>query len=273
MNQAVIASVDGILHSGIDFGVFDGKTVLISGANGFVPSYLAYALLERNRRYDSKTKLILLCRNLERANTRFAEYLFDPHLELLIQDAWGRVKSEEKTHYVICAASPAGIQSRQANSLFTYETNLFGTKNALDYAKEHGCERFLFISSVDVYGKLCDTGRLSEDNLGYLDMFYPRNAYSNGKRSAETICSLYFDGHGLQTVIARPFQIYGPGMSRTRHVAERRTASRGPYRTNQEYRQDNTEKRRYGETVFHVYQGCGRSLVFNFAERFAGQGV
>jgi nucleoside-diphosphate-sugar epimerase len=85
--------------------------------------------------------------------------------------------------------------------------------NALDHAKEHGCVRFLFISSVDVYGKSYDTGRLSEDDLGCLDMLYPRNAYSNGKRSAETLCSLYFNGYGLQTVIARPFQIYGPGMS------------------------------------------------------------
>lgn len=81
----------------------------------------------------------------------------------------------------------------------------------LNLAVRNQCERFLFLSSVDVYGRMDDNRRLTEDMAGSLDPLNIRNVYSCGKRGAESLCKAYQEKYGLPVYIVRPFQIIGPG--------------------------------------------------------------
>lgn len=191
------------------------KSVLISGANSFLMSYLVYLIFENNRRNHSDTQLLALCRSRERAEERFRPYLGDPNLHILEQDVRDPVSWEGDVDICIHAASPAGIQSRQEKPVDTFQSNLLGCQNLLDLCLKKKSERFLLLSSVDVYGQCRERERRRETDVGLLDWNYHRNAYSCGKRAAETLCSLYCKQFGLSCVSVRPFQVYGPGMSLT----------------------------------------------------------
>ena len=190
----------------------EGKTVLISGANGYVPAYFVHAFMARNRLFHSRINVVALCRSQKRAEERFARYLGCADFMLLIQDVRDPVRYEGRVDFIIHAASPASTSNRHINCAETYTANVLGCHNLLEVSRRNtGC-RFLLISSVDVYGNTGSTERFSEDSLGVLDGLQPRNAYAMGKRGAETLSACYHAHYGVPTVIARPYQIMGPGI-------------------------------------------------------------
>ena len=215
MNKIIWEDIAHLMEKRRDLDKLTNKTILISGANSFMMSYFVYLLLENNRQNHGKTAVLALCRNRSNAENRYGDYLNDPYLKLLMQDVRKPVEYEGKIDFCIHAASPAGIQSRQEQPLDTFQINLLGCQNLLELARRKRSRKFMLLSSVDVYGNCNGTERRKESDIGLLDWNYKRNAYSNGKRSAETLCSLYHDQYDFPSVMARPFQVYGPGMSLT----------------------------------------------------------
>jgi len=207
--------IEKLLAERHDLERLDHQTMLISGANSFLMSYFIYLVLEYDQRTHSDIKILALCRDQKKAKTQFAAYLEDPHFSLLLQDVRDPVSWGGEIDICIHAASPVGSESRWEKSLETFEANLFGCKNLLELAREKHSRRFMLISSVDVYGDCPVQGRRKETDTGVLDWTYVRNAYSLGKRAAETLCSFYYTLYGMPCVTVRPVQIYGPGVSLT----------------------------------------------------------
>lgn len=215
VNKVIREDIEKLLSRRTDLERLEHQTILISGANSFLMSCLVYLILEYNRRSGGDTKLLALCRSRQNAETRFASYIGDPNLELIIQDVRDPVAWDGDIDICIHAASPAGIRSRQERPLDTFQINMFGCQNLLEMAAKKRSKRFLLISSVDVYGRCPESRRRKESDVGLLDWTYPRNAYSCGKRGAEMLCRLYYEQCALSCVTARPFQVYGPGMTLT----------------------------------------------------------
>ncbi|WP_304635836.1 NAD(P)-dependent oxidoreductase [uncultured Oscillibacter sp.] len=151
MNRVIREDIEGMLTRG-DLDKLAGKSILISGANSFLMSYFIYLLLENNRENGGNTAVLALCRSRENAQTRFGDYFKDPHLRLLIQDVREPVRYDGAIDVCIHAASPAGIQSRQKSRVDTFQINQLGCQNLLELAREKRSQRFLLLSSVDVYG-------------------------------------------------------------------------------------------------------------------------
>ena len=95
----------------------------------------------------------------------------------------------------------------------TMLSNFLGMKYLLDYAKESGSSRILYISSSEVYGAKPGDEPFKEGEYGYIDLLKSRNSYSIGKCAAETMCVSYADEYGIESVIVRPGHIYGPTAS------------------------------------------------------------
>ena len=131
-----------------------------------------------------------MCRNKERAENRFSEYVERDDFELIVQDVCEPIDISENIHIFIHAASPAGIKKRHEDPVNTFLANVKGAENMLDLAKKNPCEYFLFLSSVDVYGKMENNNRLKENVFGHLDPLDVRNSYSCAKRAAETLLDL-----------------------------------------------------------------------------------
>ena len=213
MNKKKIICEDSqnIINEKLPYEKFFGKTVLISGANGYVPAYFVHTFIAMNDSQNADIHILALCRNKERAVERFSDYLGRDDFELIIQDVCEPIDIDKEIHVFIHAASPAGIKKRHEDPVNTFMANVKGSENMLELARKNPCEYFLFLSSVDIYGQMNSTERLKEDMSGYLDPLNIRNAYSCGKRAAESMCKAYEVKYGLPIYIVRPFQIIGPG--------------------------------------------------------------
>lgn len=84
-----------------------GKTLLLTGAAGFIGYYLTAALLIRNDLYQDDVTVIALVRNREKAEKRFGPLLKREDLKLIVQDVTDDIAIEEKADFIIHAASQA----------------------------------------------------------------------------------------------------------------------------------------------------------------------
>ena len=212
MNRIICEDIQNIISERISYENFFGKTVLISGANGYVPAYFVHTFIALNDQKNANIRILALCRNEKRAINRFSEYISRDDFKLIIQDVNEPIEVVEPIQIFIHAASPAGIKKRYEDPVNTFLANVKGVENMLNLALKNSCEYFLFLSSVDIYGKMKDNQRLTEDKSGYLDPLNIRNMYSCGKRAAESLCKAYQDKYKIPIYIVRPFQIIGPGL-------------------------------------------------------------
>lgn len=211
MNKIIYEDAENIITEKLPYERFYKKTVLISGANGYVPSYFVHSFIAMNDHENAGMYILALCRNKEKAEERFSDYIDREDFELIIQDVCQPINIDREIHIFIHAASPAGIKKRHEDPVNTFLANVKGSENMLELARKNSCEYFLFLSSVDIYGQMNSKERLKEDMAGYLDPLNVRNAYSCGKRAAESLCKAYQVKYNLPVFIVRPFQIIGPG--------------------------------------------------------------
>jgi len=84
------------------------------------------------------------------------------------------------------------------------KTNVQGTLNLLEAAKKEGIQRFIQISTDEVYGSI-SSGFFKEDS-----MLHPSSPYSASKASADLLVRAYNEAYGLPVIIARCSNNYGP---------------------------------------------------------------
>lgn len=210
MNKIILEDAEKIANSKVvDWDKLIGKSVLIAGANGYVPQFFIHALLKRNDCYDSNIKLYALCRNPEKAKERFGEYFDREDFILLNQDICDEILVDG-LDYIIHAASPAGIKVTMDNPMAVFDANVMGMRNLAEIALKNNA-KVLYISSVDIYGTIDEIRRYSENDIGRIDHLASRNIYASAKRATESLCMCY-GVKGLKYNIVRPSQIMGPGI-------------------------------------------------------------
>lgn len=190
---------------------FAGKTILISGVSGFLPSYMAETLIHLN---DSAPgfdcRVIGVARNADNAAKRFAHHGARPDLEIIVQDICQPLTLPGPVDFVIHAASQASPKYYGADPVGTLSPNVLGTHHLLALAHAKSVQGFLFFSTSEVYGQVKD--EIREDHFGLLDPASVRACYAESKRLGETMCVAWSDQFGVQAKIVRPFHTYGPGM-------------------------------------------------------------
>jgi len=210
----ILEDLNQIKSSSIDWKKFENKTVLITGANGFLPAYMVETLLLLNKDIlqNFPCKVIALVRNEKHTEERYKEYLDDRNFEIIIQDVVSEIKINKTIDYIIHAASPASPKYYNIDPVGVIMPNVLGTKNTLELAQENSVEGYLYFSSGEVYGQLNDGEVVNEDKYGYLDPTTVRACYGESKRMGENLCVSYGHQYNLPVKIVRPFHTYGPGM-------------------------------------------------------------
>lgn len=186
-----------------------GKTVLIAGATGMIGSCFIDVLFEK----DLGVKVIALGRNIARAQRRFNEFWDSPNFSFIQTDINDNIPDIGNVDFMVHAASNTHPVLYSTDPIGTITTNVMGTYNLLNYAKTHNARRFIFLSSVEIYGEnRGDTDRFGEAYCGYIDCNTLRAGYPESKRLGEALCQAFIHQKGLDIVIARLARVYGPTM-------------------------------------------------------------
>lgn len=192
---------------------FNGKTVVVTGAAGFLGSHLCGTLLSAGARvfgvdnYLTGQKSNVAALEKESAFTFIQADVIKNPLEYL--------PSGIHIDLVLHFASPASPPRYQAHPVETYLVNSIGTHNLLQYLKKYQPQaRFLFASTSEVYGDPAVHPQ-TEGYWGNVNPNGARSCYDEAKRLGETICGVHSRDFGMDVRMVRIFNTYGPHMDPT----------------------------------------------------------
>lgn len=213
-NAQWINDVDEVSRGIPGLDTLAGKSVMITGAAGLICSSVVDILFRYNDTHETKVQILAAGRWPSEMYDRFHEMANREDFTFVPYDA-SKTDNVLRVHadYIIHGASNAFPAMIVKEPVETMMSNFLGMKFLLDYAKEQGTKRLLYISSSEVYGEKEGSEPYREGQYGYINLLEPRNSYSVGKRAAETLCASYAAEYGVESVIVRPGHIYGPTAS------------------------------------------------------------
>ncbi len=213
-NRIVVEDLEYINSQDLPWADLNGKRILITGANGFLPAYMVETLLYRNQAMGSSINVVALVRNLERAKGRFSHLFPRRDLSFVVQDVCDEYQGPRDIDFIVHAASQASPKYLGTDPVGTFESNVFGLRRMLSLARDCRAKSMLFFSSGEVYGTVNPNEiPTREDRYGSLDPLNVRCSYGEAKRAGESLCICWEKQYGVPVKIVRPFHTYGPGMA------------------------------------------------------------
>lgn len=205
MNNSIFEEDIKNIINYFDMSVFNGKTILVTGATGLIGKLCVKSLL--NSGYN--TQVIALVRDEEKAKNIFGE---SKRLTYLVQDINQRINTTRRVDYIIHAASTTSSKDFVEKPVETIYTAINGSRNILEFAKNKRLEGMVYLSSLEIYG-VNEKENIKEEDYGYIDILNPRSSYSESKKMVETMCISYGTEYGVPVKIARLAQTFGAGVS------------------------------------------------------------
>lgn len=121
-------------------------------------------------------------------------------------DLVGYVLATERIDTIMHFAAQSHVDNSFGNSIEFSKTNILGTHVLLEAARIHGVQRFVHVSTDEVYGEgMADTVAMTEDHV-----LEPTNPYAATKAGAEFLVKAYHRSFRLPTIITRSNNVYGP---------------------------------------------------------------
>lgn len=186
------------------------KNILVTGGAGFIGSHLVDRLLAEgewqisvvddfNDFYDPAIKRENVKRHEGNPNYRLYE------ADIRDQPSLKRIFTENSFACIVHLAARAGVRPSLEQPLLYVETNVNGTMNLLELAREHGVRQFVFGSSSSVYGINAKVPFNEDDPIRQ-----PISPYAATKAAGELLCHTYTHLYGMRSVCLRFFTVYGP---------------------------------------------------------------
>ncbi|MBS4174149.1 dTDP-glucose 4,6-dehydratase [Bacillus sp. FJAT-49736] len=185
------------------------KKVLVTGGAGFIGSNFIQYMLKKYPNYDIYN-LDLLTYAGDLSKHASIESLENYHF--IKADIADRIKiiplfEAEQFDYVIHFAAESHVDRSITDPEIFVRTNVLGTQVLLDASRKVGVEKFIHISTDEVYGEL-DFDPLTlftEENA-----LLPNSPYSASKASSDLLVRSYYETYGLPVNITRCSNNYGP---------------------------------------------------------------
>lgn len=216
LHPIIEQDVEGIVDRvGAALDGLEGRTVLITGALGLLPSYLAETVAQLNEhRFHTPCRLIGIVRRLpDRFHPHFP-LVNRPGIELLEGDARNVPADLDPIDYMVLAATKGSPTHYLADPIGTLQLNGSGLEKWLEAAARMQCRGVLYFSSGEIYGTPDpDAVPTPETYAGRIDPADPRSVYAESKRFGEALCLAYARMRGVPVKIVRPFQVFGPGIA------------------------------------------------------------
>ena len=195
--------------------VFYGTNFFVTGSTGLIGSLLVKSILKADEIKKAGINVYALARSPSKVDEVFSSYESNPYLHFVYGDVLSPVILEDKIDYIVHAASQTASKEMVLHPVETSKVALDGTMNMLDFAVSKKVRGFVYLSSMEAFGKCSSKEeRLSENDLGKIDLTSVRSCYSESKRMCELLCTCYAQETGLDVKIARLAQVFGAGISK-----------------------------------------------------------
>lgn len=215
MTEIVKQDIQRISEYPLDWAKLEGKTVFVTGATGFIGSYIICALMERVKNHGADIRVAAMVRSVERAQAKFSRYSGLNRIQYVVGDVKDPVCTDIRADYIIHCASNAAPDMYAKDPVGTMQTNFFGTSHLLDYGRKCGCRKFLYVSTIEVYGRTEALDTIGEEDFGYISSSNVRSCYPESKKCCENLTICYGHQYGIPVAVGRLSYIYGAGMSKT----------------------------------------------------------
>ena len=185
------------------------KNILVTGGAGFIGSHLVDRLLAEgvwrvtvfddfNDFYAPQLKRKNVCAHLQHESYKLVE------ADIRDREALAGIFAKTKFEAIVHLAARAGVRPSMSEPQLYAETNINGTLNLLELAREHEIKQFVFGSSSSVYGINAKVPFSEEDPIRQ-----PISPYAATKAAGELLCHTYTHLYGIRSVCLRFFTVYG----------------------------------------------------------------
>ncbi len=194
---------------------FNNSQILITGCCGFLGFYFIEFFVKYIESLKIKkiyfldineSKLIEYRNKYKHKKINFLKFdIINDDLEII----------KTKFNIIIHAASIASPSFYRKKPFLTAFSNVEGAKKLLNYSVKHNAKKFLFFSSSEVYGDPDKNNIPTKETYnGNVSTTGPRACYDESKRYVETLCYIFSKTYKIPITIVRPFNNFGPGMSK-----------------------------------------------------------
>lgn len=180
------------------------KTILITGGAGFIGSNFIRTIIDKDFNIINLDKLTYAgnLNNLkdieERSNYKFV------HGDICNKELVSFLLNEYKVDYIVNFAAESHVDRSILDSSPFYVTNVLGTLNLMDCARDYGIKKYLQVSTDEVYGSLGKQGKFLETTP-----LSPNSPYSASKAAADQAVLAYNHTYKFPTLITRCSNNYG----------------------------------------------------------------
>jgi dTDP-glucose 4,6-dehydratase len=181
--------------------------ILITGGAGFIGS--AFVKLVIARRVPPKRSNVVIIdkltyagdlKRLEEAKGKFKFFKTDICNKKQIDLIFAKEKPEIVLHF----AAESHVDRSINDATAFIETNIKGTQVLLDASRKHKVQKFIFISTDEVFGEIAN-GKFNENSL-----IKPNSPYAASKAAADLLVQSYIRTYKFPAIIIRPSNNYGP---------------------------------------------------------------
>jgi nucleoside-diphosphate-sugar epimerase len=187
-------------------------SVLVTGATGLIGGMLMRALSGANEKHGLRLRIIGCGRNAAKGEA-LCRACGAPFIAGDIREPLPAKDLPPALDYIFHCAAMTQSADMAARPVDVMTTSADGTRNMLELARARSCRSFVYLSSMEVYGRT-KLHEVSEKDMGYIDPASPRSAYPESKRFCEMLCTAYAAQYGLPVKIARLAQTFGAGTPR-----------------------------------------------------------
>lgn len=210
-HQIVQGDLRKMAEAPLPWWKFQDKTVLVTGANAMLGTYIAYLFLYLTREKGVRVKTVVLSRSLETTEKLYQEFMDEPYFQILHQDITEAISYIGRIDYIFHFAGNASPFYINADPVGVLQGNLQGMFRVMELSRDKEPEKVIFASTREVYGEVKGDA-LTENSFGRLDPMENRSCYPESKRAAESILRAYYLQYGVRGISVRIAHAYGPGM-------------------------------------------------------------